>query len=62
MDNYVNYIAIAIIGLIIVGIVLYLVRAKRRGQTCIGCPASGKCNKCSCGCGSSKKDDINNAK
>lgn len=47
-----NFIILAIVILIIVGIAIYLIRAKKRGQTCIGCPyakqCSGKCNTQSC--------------
>ncbi|MBQ8165319.1 MAG: hypothetical protein IJZ94_05850 [Clostridia bacterium] len=48
-----NYIIIAIVLCIIVGIVFYLYRAKKRGETCIGCPYSKQCsssnNSNSCG-------------
>jgi hypothetical protein len=44
-----NAILIIILLSVVFGIVLYLVRAKRRGQKCIGCPHSKvccrKCNK-----------------
>lgn len=43
-----NVIAILILVAIVVGIIWYLIRAKKRGETCIGCPyakqCSGKCN------------------
>jgi len=46
-----NYIIGAIILLIIVGIVFYLIRARKRGQKCIGCPYSKECSsKSNCGC------------
>lgn len=32
------------------GIIFYLIRAKRRGETCIGCPYAKQCGKCSGGC------------
>ena len=42
-----NVIAILIIVAIVVGIICYLVRAKRKGENCVGCPyakqCSGKC-------------------
>ena len=42
-------IAIIVIILIVGGASLYLVRAKRRGQKCIGCPYSKECgDKCNC--------------
>ena len=43
-----NIIIILILVLIIGGILFYLYRAKKRGETCIGCPyakqCKGKCN------------------
>ena len=43
-----------IVVVILIGIVSlaigYIVRAKKRGQGCIGCPNASKCGKhCSCG-------------
>ena len=44
-----NAIVIVILAAIVAAIVLYLVKAKKRGEKCIGCPyakqCSGKCNK-----------------
>jgi len=46
----VDYIAIAVIALIVGASVFYIIRAKRRGEKCIGCPYAKKCGgKCS-GC------------
>ena len=46
-----NYIIIAIVACIVGAIVFYLVRARKRGQTCIGCPYAKECGgKCSGGC------------
>ncbi len=43
-----NIIVILLIAAIILLAVLYIIRAKKRGQKCIGCPNSkqcgGKCN------------------
>ena len=43
-----NYIIAAILVAIVGSIILYLVKAKKKGQACIGCPyakqCSGKCN------------------
>ena len=43
-----NYIIIALIVLILGGIIFYLVRSKKRGDKCVGCPyakqCGGKCN------------------
>lgn len=38
-----NVIIIAILAAIVGGIVFYLYRAKKRGQTCIGCPYAKEC-------------------
>ena len=39
-----NIIIALIVAMIIAAITVYLVRAKRRGQKCIGCPYAKKCN------------------
>ena len=43
-----NAIVIVILAAIVAAIVLYLVKAKKRGEKCIGCPyakqCGGKCN------------------
>ena len=45
-----NIIIIAVIAAILGGVIGYLVRAKKRGQTCVGCPYAKQCGgKCSCG-------------
>ncbi len=44
--NPVDIIAIAVIALIIGGAVAYIIRAKKSGKGCIGCPYSGSCSKC----------------
>lgn len=47
-----NYIIIAIVLAIVVGIVCYLRKAKKRGDTCIGCPHAKQCGgKCRGNCG-----------
>ena len=38
-----NFIIIGIVALIIVLAAVYIIRAKRRGRGCIGCPYSGNC-------------------
>lgn len=46
-----NIIVILILLAIVCGIICYLVRAKKRGQTCVGCPHAKKCNgKCGNNC------------
>ena len=51
----VDYIAILAILLIVGGAVFYIVRAKRRGDKCIGCPHAKECaGKCGCNCSQDK--------
>ena len=46
-----NFIIIAIVACIVGGIILYLYKAKKRGETCIGCPYAKQCaGKCGGGC------------
>ena len=53
----VDYIAIALTVLIVGAAVFYIVRAKKNGQKCIGCPSSKQCaGKCCCENGHSKAD------
>ena len=47
-----NVIIAALLVAVAGGIIFYLIRAKRRGQNCIGCPNSKECKgKCSGSCG-----------
>ena len=51
--------AVAIVAIIMIigGAVAYIVKAKKRGQQCIGCPyssACGKAQKDACKCGENK--------
>ncbi|MBO5415990.1 MAG: FeoB-associated Cys-rich membrane protein [Clostridia bacterium] len=52
----VDYIAIAAIVLIVGAAVFYIVRAKKRGEKCVGCPHSKQCGG-KCGCGHSETDE-----
>ncbi len=38
-----NVIIIVLLAAIIGGVIGYLVRAKKRGETCIGCPYAKQC-------------------
>ena len=53
---------ILIIILIIGGALFYIIRAKKKGQKCIGCPHSKTCNKKSCFDKDSLKEYYKNAK
>ena len=52
-----NLIAVVILALILFVAIRYVVRAKRRGEKCVGCPYAKECGggkSCgggSCGCG-----------
>ena len=43
-----NIIVVLILVAIAVGIILYLIRAKRRGEKCIGCPYAKQCGNKQC--------------
>ena len=43
-----DYIIIAIVASIIGGAIGYIVKAKKSGKKCIGCPDSSSCSKCNC--------------
>ena len=48
-----DYIAIAVIALIVGAAVAYIIKAKKSGKGCIGCPDSASCGKnasCKSGC------------
>lgn len=51
----VNIIAIAVILLIVGGAVFYLIRAKKRGEKCVGCPYAKQCGG---NCGQSKSNKV----
>lgn len=54
-----NIIIIAVLLCIIGGIIFYLGRAKKRGETCIGCPYSRQCGSRRGGCeGSGCTEDV----
>ena len=44
-----NIILAAIILAIVAAVAVYLYRAKKRGETCIGCPYAKQCGSGSCG-------------
>ena len=52
-----NLLATIVILLIVGGAFFYIVRAKKSGQKCIGCPHSKECGKSKCEC--NNKTDIN---
>ncbi|MDE6642329.1 MAG: hypothetical protein K2K63_17600 [Acetatifactor sp.] len=44
-----NFIIIVILLCIVSGIIFYLYKAKKRGETCIGCPYAKQCGSGQCG-------------
>lgn len=46
-----DIIIIAVLLVIVGAVVAYIVKAKKSGQKCIGCPYSKTCASKSCGCG-----------
>lgn len=58
-----NVIVVLILLAIAAGIIWYLIRAKKRGETCIGCPyakqCGGKCSgNCNCSSNNPNKEEI----
>lgn len=52
-----NYIIIAIVVAVLTAAIGYIIKAKKSGKKCIGCPDGGSCGKsscCSCGCDGKK--------
>ena len=46
-----DFIIAGILLIVVGGAVFYIVKAKKNGAKCIGCPASGSCSgKAGCGC------------
>lgn len=43
--NTVDYIVIAVVALIVLGAIAYIIKEKKKGTVCIGCPHAGKCKK-----------------
>ena len=58
MEDCIAIVALAAILGLAIG---YIIKAKKSGKKCIGCPDSGsclgKCSGCSCGCSDSHEDD-----
>ena len=58
-----NAIIIIILAAIVGGIIWYLIRAKRRGEKCIGCPYARECGgNCNGRCGHTEADKDNDEK
>jgi len=48
--NFVDYLIIGILALILAGSVYAIYRSKKSGKKCIGCPDSGNCSSKCCSC------------
>lgn len=54
--NGAEIIAVIVIALIVGGATAYIIKQKKSGAKCIGCPNSKECaGKCNCGCNGNKK-------
>ena len=63
-----DFIAIGVIALVVGAAAFYIIKAKRSGKRCIGCPdsatcgkakesgCSGSCHSCTCGCSADNKE------
>lgn len=52
----VDFIVIAVLGMIVGAAVLYIRKEKKKGVTCIGCPHAASCGKCGgCTCSTEQK-------
>ncbi len=60
-----DIIALVVTVLIVIGAVVYVIRAKKKGKKCIGCPdgccpsknSSESSCACCCGCGNKETDE-----
>lgn len=50
-----DLIAVLVIVFILSLVVLYIIRSKKQGAKCIGCPMSKNCSANKCGCSNQKK-------
>ena len=54
-------IAIAAIVLIVGGAVAYIIKAKKNGRKCIGCPYASSCKSGGCSCSAGQSSDSDDA-
>lgn len=55
--DLIDYLVIGVVVLIIGGAVAYIIKAKKSGKKCIGCPDSDKCQGSCQGCKCHSADD-----
>ena len=53
----IDAVIILIVAAILTAAVWYVVKEKKKGRRCIGCPYAGECAKKNGGCGCSTKED-----
>lgn len=46
-----DFVIIAVLIAVLAMSIIYIVKAKKNGVKCIGCPSGNKCGDCGCGCG-----------
>lgn len=49
--NIENIVIVVVLIFVLILSVGYIIKAKKSGAKCIGCPSSHECGKCNCGCG-----------
>ena len=54
----IDYIIIAVILLIIGGATAYIIKSKKSGKKCVGCPYASSCQSISCQCNAHKKGTV----
>ena len=56
MENIiVNVVLVAVLVIIVGAASIYLYKAKKSGQKCVGCPYAKKCGSTKCSCGSNEQ-------
>ena len=50
-----DVIIIALLLIVVRAAIVYIVKEKKRGVKCIGCPSAGTCHKRNCGCHSNAR-------
>lgn len=53
--NIENIVIVVVLIFVLIFSVGYIIKAKKNGAKCIGCPSSHECSKCNCGCNENKE-------
>ncbi|MBR6502316.1 MAG: FeoB-associated Cys-rich membrane protein [Clostridia bacterium] len=43
-----DYVILGIVTMIVVAVITYIIRQKKKGVKCIGCPHGKSCSNCNC--------------